>query len=78
VWRPGITVRLGSGGTGRAIVLRIEDSERLVLAPVASAALLGAAILCAADAPPTLAGLSVVGFVLLAVGLALLARLVRV
>jgi hypothetical protein len=71
-------VRLGSGGTGRAIVLRIEDSERLVLAPVASAALLGAAILCAADVPPTLAGLSVVGFALLAVGLALLARLVRV
>jgi hypothetical protein len=76
--RPAITVRLGSGETGRAIVLRIESSERLALAPVTSAALFGAAILCAADAPPTLGGLSVVGYGLLAVALALLARLIRV
>jgi hypothetical protein len=73
--RPGITVRLGSRGQRVAVVLRVEGSERLILGPVAAAALLGAAILWAAAAPPTVGGVSVAGCGLLAVGLRLVARL---
>lgn len=76
--RPAITLRLGSGEGGRAVVLRIETTERFALAPVASAALLAAAVLCATDTPPTVAGLSVVGYGILAVALALVARILRV
>ena len=45
---------------------------------VASAALLGVAALCAADARPTVAGLSLVGYGLVAVATALVARILRV
>jgi hypothetical protein len=48
----------------------------MVLAPVTAATLLAGAILCAADVPPTLLGVSVVGYGLLAVALVLLARLI--
>jgi hypothetical protein len=73
---PAITARLRAGDGRRAIVLRLEGSERMVMAPVTAAALLAGAILCAADAWPTLWGLSLVGYGLLAVALVLLARLV--
>jgi hypothetical protein len=73
---PVITARLGAGAGRRAIVLRIEGSERMVLGPVTAAMLLAGAILCAADVPPTLLGVSVVGYGLLAVALVLLARII--
>jgi hypothetical protein len=73
---PVITARLGATDGRRAIVLRIEGSERMVLGPVTAAMLLAGAILGAADAPPTLLGASVIGYGLLAVALVLLARLV--
>jgi hypothetical protein len=73
---PVITARLRAGDGRRAIVLRIEGSERMVLAPVTAATLLAGAILCAAAVPPTLLGVSVVGYGLLAVALVLLARLI--
>jgi hypothetical protein len=73
---PVITARLGAGDGRRAIVLRIEGSDRVVLGPVTAAMLLAGAILCAADVPPTLMGVSVVGYGLLAIALVLLARLV--
>jgi hypothetical protein len=72
---PGVTLRLGHSGRRPALVIRVEGGERLALGPVTAAALLAAAILCAADAPPTLGGVSIVGYGLLAVALWLLVRL---
>jgi hypothetical protein len=70
-------LRLGSGEGGRAVVFRIEAGERVTLAPVATAALVAAAVLCATDTPPTLAGLSVVGCATLVAALALVVRILR-
>jgi hypothetical protein len=56
-------------------VLRIDGGERVVLTPVTVAALLSGSILCAADVPPTIAGASVAGYGLVAVGVWLLRRL---
>jgi len=72
---PGITLRLRAGRRRIAVVVRLEGSERVVLSPVTAAALLSAATLCATDAPPTLCGVSVLGYGLLAVALLLVARL---
>lgn len=74
---PSITLRRGSSDGRRAIVVRIEAAERAALGPVATAALLAAAVLCATDAPPVVAGVPVVGYGLLAVALALVARILR-
>jgi hypothetical protein len=74
---PAITLRRGSGEGRRAIVLRIEAAERVALAPVVTAALLAAAILCATDAPPIVAGVPVVGYAMLVIALALVARMLR-
>jgi hypothetical protein len=77
VRRPAITLRLGSAARRRAVILRIETSERLALAPVASAALIAAALLCATKTPPIVGGVPVLGCGVLAVALALVARIVR-
>jgi hypothetical protein len=71
----GITLQLRAGRGRIAVVVRLECSDRLILSPVTAAALLGAAILCATDAPPTVGGVSVVGYGLLAGALLLVARL---
>jgi hypothetical protein len=60
----------------RAIVFRIDGGERLTLAPVTAAAMISGAILCAADVPPTIAGLPVAGYGLLTLAMWLLRRLV--
>jgi hypothetical protein len=78
VRRPAITVRLGSAESRRAVVVRIETTERVALAPVASAALLAAALLCVSETPPIVAGVPVLGYGILAVALALVARILRV
>lgn len=75
--RPAITVRLGRPESRRAVVLRIETTERVALVPVASATLLAAALLCATETPPIVAGVPVLGYGILAVALALVARIVR-
>ena len=74
--RPVLSVRLRGRGRGPAVVLRVHVTQRVALVPVASTALLGAAVLCASDTPPTVGGLSIVGVGVLA--LALVARIVRV
>jgi hypothetical protein len=77
VRRPAITLRLGSGEHRRAVVLRIETTQRVALVPVASAALIAAALLCATETPPIVAGVPVLGYGTLAVALALVARILR-
>lgn len=59
-----------------AIVLQIDGSEPVILAPVTAAAMLSGSILCAADVPPTIAGLPLAGYALLATAVWLLKRLV--
>jgi hypothetical protein len=75
--RPAISLRLGRADSRRAVVLRIEATEQVALVPVASAALLAAALLCATETPPIVAGVPVLGYGVLAVALALVARIVR-
>jgi hypothetical protein len=57
-------------------VFEIDGSDRAMLVPVIVAAMLSGAILCAAGVPPTIADASVAGYVLLAVAVWLLRRLV--
>jgi hypothetical protein len=76
VRRPTVSLRFGDRDGRRAIVLHIDGGEPVILAPVTAAAMLSGSILCAADVPPTIAGLSVVGYGLLAVAVWLLKRLV--
>ena len=75
--RPAITLRLGRPGRRRAVVLRIQVGERMALAPVAAAGLIAAALLSATKTPPIVAGVPVLGYGVLAVALALVARIVR-
>jgi hypothetical protein len=75
VRRPLLSLRLGPRGR-RAIVIRIDGGERVMLAPVTAAAMLSGSILCAADVPPTIAGLPVAGYALLATAVWLLKRLI--
>lgn len=78
VRRPALSVRLRGRDRGPAVVLRVHISERVALVAVASTALIAAAVLCASDTPPTVGGLSIVGVGVLALALALVARIVRV
>lgn len=73
--RPTVRVRLGHRGR-RAVVFQIDGGERVILAPVTAAAMLSGSVLCAADVPPTIAGVSIAGYGLLAVAVWLLRRLV--
>jgi hypothetical protein len=76
VLRPNVSVRFRDHGGRCAIVFQIAGGERVILAPVTAATMLSGSILCAADVPPTVAGVSVAGYGLLATALWLLKRLV--
>jgi hypothetical protein len=76
VARPDVKLRFRDRDGRPGIVLRIDGGERVILAPVTAAAMLSGSILCAADVPPTIAGLSVAGYALLATAVWLLKRLV--
>jgi hypothetical protein len=75
VLRPPVTLRFRERTGRRAVVLRIDGGERVILAAITVAAMLSGSILCAADVPPTIAGLPVAGYGLLATGVWLLRRL---
>jgi hypothetical protein len=78
VLRPPITFRFVERTGRRAVVLWIDGGEHVVLAATSAAAMLSGSILCAADVPPTIAGLPVVGYAMLATGVWLLRRLLAV
>jgi hypothetical protein len=57
-------------------VFHHDGGDRVVLAPVTAAAMLSGAILCATDAPPTIADASIAGYGLLVLAVWLVRRLV--
>ncbi len=76
VRRPTVSLRVQRRDGRRAIVLHVDGGERVILGPVCAATMLSGAIMCAADVPPTIAGLPVAGYALLATAVWLLRRLV--